>query len=246
MTKQEYDVSIVVPCYQDEPHLMESVEEIYSLLSHSTYLFEIIFVDDCSKDKTRDVILAIAKKFPNVKYLFHEQNTGRGGAFLDGVKLADGKYVGFLDIDLEVSCVYILKVLGRLEEGYDVVTVRRHYALSPSPVFILRHILSIGYKAIITQYLGVPKMDTETGFKFFKKSSLLPLAEIIENKKWFFDTEVMVLSYFNKLRINEVDGLFMRRVDKVSTVKIFKDTMEYLLEIYNFKKRLKKNTHLLK
>ena len=106
-----YDISIVVPCYQDAPHLRRNVQEIYSLLNKTKYSFEMIFVEDCSKDNTKDVILSIAKDFPNVKCIYHEKNTGRGGAFLDGIKMASGKYVGFLDIDLEVSCVYLLPVI---------------------------------------------------------------------------------------------------------------------------------------
>ena len=199
-----------------------------------------IFVDDCSKDKTRDVILNIANDFPNVKYIFHEQNVGRGGTFLDGVSVAKGIYVGFLDIDLEVSCIYLLNVLSELDKGADVVTVRRHYALSWSPSFILRHILSVGYKYLIQQYLYIPKTDTETGFKFFKRETLLKLSDKIINKKWFFDTEVMVIAYFSKCKIKEVDGLFLRRSDKISTVKVARDTIDYFTELIRFKRRLRK------
>ncbi|MFH1004264.1 MAG: glycosyltransferase family 2 protein [Bacteroidota bacterium] len=234
-----YDISIVVPCYQEEGHLRESVQLIYDLLNKTTYKFEMIFVDDCSKDKTREIILDIINEFPNVKYLFHETNVGRGGTFLDGVKISNGKYVGFLDIDLEISCDYLLKVALELENGCDVVIVRRHYALSFSPIFILRHIISVGYKILLSKYLGIPRMDTETGFKFFRKDCIVKLAEKIENKKWFFDTEVMVLAYFNKYKIKEVDGSFIRKPNKVSTVKIFRDTIDYLIALKKFKYRMK-------
>ena len=234
-----YDVSIVVPCYQEEKHLRESVGAIYTLLNTSKYKFEVIFVDDCSTDKTRDVILSIVKDFPNTKYLFHKTNTGRGGAFIDGVKLAEGRYIGFLDIDLEVSHVYLINIILELENGYDLATVCRHYALTPSPVFILRHILSAGYKKLIHTYLGVPSMDTETGFKFFRRECIQHLSGVVQNKKWFFDTEVMVYAHFHKYKIKEVNGLFIRRKDKTSTVKIIKDTIDYFVELARFKRRLK-------
>jgi glycosyltransferase involved in cell wall biosynthesis len=235
----QFDISIVIPCYQEEGHLRESVQAIYDLLNSSRYKFEVIFVDDCSKDKTRDVILSIVKDFPNTKYLFHETNVGRGGTFLDGVKLSQGKYVGFLDIDLEVSHVYLLNIILALEGGYDVATVRRHYAIAPSLIFIIRHILSVGYKKLIYAYLGIPRMDTETGFKFFRRECILDLAGKIDNKKWFFDTEVMVHAHFSKYKIKEIDGLFIRRDDKASTVKIVSDTIDYFIELRKFKKRLR-------
>jgi glycosyltransferase involved in cell wall biosynthesis len=240
-TENTMDISIVVPCYQEEKHLLQSVNAIYELLGRTNYKFEMIFVDDCSKDKTRDIILNISGKFPNAKYIFHKTNVGRGGAFLTGANIACGKYVGFIDIDLEVSCVYIMNVLAELEKGQDVVTVRRHYAISPSPSFILRHILSVGYKHLIQKYLGIPRMDTETGFKFFNRRKFQEYAHNINNKKWFFDTEVMVLAYMNKHRIKEVDGLFLRRKDKTSTVNVMKDTVDYFIELVRFKNRLKKD-----
>lgn len=237
----QFDISIVVPCYQEEGHLRKSVEDIFFLLNGTKYKFELIFVDDCSRDKTRDVILSIVKDFPNTKHLFHEANTGRGGAFMDGVKMAQGKYVGFLDIDLEVSHVYLLTVILELEKGADVATVHRHYAIAPSVIFIVRHILSVGYKFLINKYLGIPGLDTETGFKFFRRDIILKLSEKVENKKWFFDTEVMVLAHLNNYRISEVDGLFVRKPEKASTVKLFSDTLDYFREIHKFKKRLRRN-----
>lgn len=235
------DLSIVIPCYQEELHLRDSVTQIYNLLQHTKYSFEMIFIDDCSEDKTRDIILEIVKDFPNTRYLFHEQNTGRGGAFMDGVKMAKGKYVGFLDIDLEVSYVYLMKVLPELENGNDIVTVHRHYSIPLSLSFIIRHILSVSYKVIVSNYLEIPRMDTETGFKFFHKERLLALDPLIENKRWFFDTEVMAHAYKNNYKICEVDGLFTRRTDKTSTVRLFHDTIEYIGEVIRFKKRMKKN-----
>jgi glycosyltransferase involved in cell wall biosynthesis len=238
MVDYNIEISIVVPCYQEEKHLRESVEAIYTLLNSTRYKFEMIFVEDCSKDKTKDVILAIVEDFPNTQYLFHEINVGRGGSFLDGVKMAKGKYIGFLDIDLEVSHIYLLSVIQSLESGNDIAIVRRHYAIAPSFIFIVRHLLSVGYKILIMKYLGIPKMDTETGFKFFRKDCIVEISKDIQNRKWFFDTEVMVLAYLNNYKIQEVHGLFMRKTEKTSTVKLFSDTIDYFREIYKFKRRL--------
>ncbi len=242
--ENKFDLSIIIPCYQEEKHLKQSIVAIHELLKHTDYKFEMIFVDDCSKDKTRDIILNIAESFPNVKYIFHEVNVGRGGTFMHGVKMAAGRYVGFLDIDLEVSCVYLIKVLAELEKGADVVTIRRHYAIAPSPSFIIRHILSLGYKFLIRKYIGTPSMDTETGFKFFNRQRLNELSDKLVNKKWFFDTEVMVIAHYNKYSIKEVDGLFIRRSDKATTVKVVSDTIEYFMELIRFKKRLRQQSML--
>mgnify|MGYP000564595559 CR=1 FL=1 len=103
----EYDVSIVIPCYMEEGHLLNSVKEIHAVMTSSRYKFEMIFVDDAGTDNTRELIFQIAKEYTNVRYLLHEKNVGRGGSFADGAKIAKGKYIGFLDIDLELSLIHI-------------------------------------------------------------------------------------------------------------------------------------------
>src|SRR5688572_17300872 len=113
--KPRFDISIVVPCYQEEMHLRSSVSQICGLLNATSYSFEMIFVNDCSTDNTRKEILSLCNDLPNTKYLFNETNTGRGGTFVNGVTIASGKYIGFLDIDLEVSCIYLPDVMKELE-----------------------------------------------------------------------------------------------------------------------------------
>ncbi|MBI2968954.1 MAG: glycosyltransferase [Bacteroidetes bacterium] len=232
------DVSIIVPCYNEESHLQKSFEAIFELLSKTRYSFEMIFVDDCSNDGTREIIRQIAQGFPNIQFLFHEKNSGRGGAFLDGIPLAEGKYIGYLDIDLEVSCIFLVPVLTELDKNSDAVIVKRHYSIQPDLSFIIRHFLSLGYKFLVRSLLKIPIMDTESGFKFFKRDVLLALAPLTSNKHWFFDTEIMTFAFYIGYKIKEVDGLFMRRPDKKSTVRVFRDTLLYFKELYRFKKRL--------
>ncbi|TAL58039.1 MAG: glycosyltransferase, partial [Bacteroidetes bacterium] len=100
------DVSIIIPCFQEENHILQSVEEIYRVMNVSGYTFEVIFVEDASTDKTKEYILQIEKKFADIRYVFHKKNTGKGRSIADGVKIARGKFIGHIDIDMEVSAEY--------------------------------------------------------------------------------------------------------------------------------------------
>jgi glycosyltransferase involved in cell wall biosynthesis len=232
-----YDVSIIIACYNEENLLVNSVKEIANVMSQTKYSYELIFIDDCSQDKTRDLILKLADDKSHIKCFFHEQNVGRGGTVCEGIQSAQGKIVGFLDIDLEVHARYIPSILWAIEhEGYDVCTAWRIYKIHLHT--IPRHILTVGYRKLVRLFLGTTILDTETGFKFFNREKILPVIEACKNKGWFWDTEVMLLSEKHGLKIKEIPCLFIRRTDKISSVKIISDSIDYFKNIWSFKQQL--------
>jgi hypothetical protein len=234
-----YDVSIIIACYNEENLLLDSVREIENVMSQTKYSYELIFIDDCSQDKTKELILKLAENQLHIKYLFHEHNVGRGGTVCDGIRLARGKIVGFLDIDLEVHARYIPSMLWAIEhEGYDVCTAWRIYKVHLRA--IPRHILSMGYRKLSKYYLGTTLLDTETGFKFFNREKILPVIAACKNKGWFWDTEVMVLSQKHGLKIKEVPCLFIRRIDKASSVRVVSDSIDYFKNLWKFKRQVKR------
>src|SRR5262245_59320249 len=102
-------ISVVLACYNEEEILDASFAEIRETLEALGRPFEIIFVDDVSRDRTREIIRALVAGHPQVptQVLFHEKNTGRGRAVTDGFRAARGEIAGYLDVDLEVHARYI-------------------------------------------------------------------------------------------------------------------------------------------
>jgi len=236
-----YDVSIVIPCYMEEGHIFENVKEIYKVMQGTDYKFELIFVDDASTDETRATILRIANEFPDVKYLFHEKNVGKGGAIADGVKIAKGKFIGHLDIDLEVSAEYLPEVLLEMENGNDVVLVKRKVRLSMNPEYILRDITGIIYRFLVKKILRIPSIDVQSGCKFFKRDVLLLLLTSIKSNGFFFDTEIIVAACYRNLIIKQVVGFYIRSKKKKSTVKLFRHGFKMLSELIRFRKSIPVN-----
>lgn len=237
-TDHKYDLSIIVPCYNEFCILKDSVREIIKVMNQTKYTYEIIFVDDKSGDGTQRLIKEIIDGNKNMRCIFHSENSGRGGAVVDGFKVARGDIAGFLDIDLEVHARYILSmVIAIKEEGYDMATAYRVYKITLSGM--LRHILSFAYRRLVRFFVNLPLKDTETGFKFFKREKILPILEKTQDKGWFWDTEISYLAYRNNMRIKEIPCLFIRRRDKASTVNLFKDSVDYLIRLIAFKRRIK-------
>ena len=80
------DLSLVIPCYNEAPHLRESVAALREVLDASRWDYEIVLVDDGSSDGTRPLIEELCAVTPRCRYIFHERNLGRGGAFKTGFR----------------------------------------------------------------------------------------------------------------------------------------------------------------
>lgn len=234
------DVSIIIPCFQEENHILENVRRINQVMHASGFSFELIFVEDASTDTTREKILQIAKEFPNVHYVFHEKNIGKGGSVSDGVKIANGRFIGHIDIDLEVSAEYIPALLSELEKGSDVVLVNRKVKFSVTPKYFLRDAAGMLHRRVLQLFLGIPHTDVQSGCKFFRREALLPLLEKIGSTGWFFDAELMARAYDANLRIRQIPGYYIRSQKKRSTVNLFSDGIEQLGNLIKFAGKLRK------
>lgn len=235
---KKLDLSLIIACYNEEKLLRESVARIESVLNDSVFSYEFIFVDDKGRDGTAGIIKTLVKKNPRWRAIYHAVNEGRGKTVRDGIAVAKGKVVGFVDIDLEVSPVYIPQFVRMILGGKaDVATGLRVYR--EGVVSIHRSILSRGYSWLVRSILGIPFQDTETGYKFFNRKKILPVIKKTKNNGWFWDTEVMTYAHYLGLSITEIPVLFVRRFDKTSSVRLVGDTLEYVKNLVGFYKQLK-------
>ena len=95
-------ITVVVPCYNEEDALKSFYVEITKVTSEMKKVkFEIIFIDDGSKDKTLEIIKGYSKLDSKVKYISFSRNFGKEAAIYAGLKAASGKYVVIIDADLQ-------------------------------------------------------------------------------------------------------------------------------------------------
>ncbi len=229
-------LSLVLACYNEEEILAESFREIRETLDGLGRPYEIVFVDDVSRDRTREILRDIVAGNPDLSLnvILHDTNKGRGATVTDGFRAARGAIAGYIDVDLEVHPRYIPSLVRAIERGADVAVVRRIYA------FQLRHLdryfMSRGYSFLVRKMLGTSLRDTETGYKFFRREALLPVIDSIEDPAWFWDTEFMVRAARRGLRIEEIPGAYVRRQDKTSTVRGLRDSFIYFFKLLAFRR----------
>src|SRR5258708_15604398 len=174
-------ISVVLACYNEEATLAANFSEIRDTLDGLGEPYEVIFVDDVSQDRTRELIHSIVKSHADIEFqvLLHEINRGRGATVTDGFRAARGEITGYLDADLEVHSRYIPSLVRAIEKGADVATVRRIYAfqfrsLDRSPI-------TRRYSYLVRRLLGISVRDTETGYQFFRPEALLPVLSQIRD-----------------------------------------------------------------
>jgi glycosyltransferase involved in cell wall biosynthesis len=231
MFRKKPDLSLVIACYNEAEHLESSVARLLSFCDLCNISIELIFVDDCSTDGTRDILLALAEKHPSHSFniQFNEKNLGRGATVRRGLELARAPIAGFLDIDLEVDAAYISSFYLAILRGADIAIGHRVYKLSLRSV--PRFLLTRGYILLRDILVSLPFEDTEAGYKFFRMATAMPILEQCREPGWFWDTEVVARAYGAGLLIAEVTCLFTRRDDKTSTVRPIRDSWRQLMSL---------------
>ncbi len=232
-------LSLVLACYNEAQHLEASFAEIRKTLEQTTWPCEVIFIDDQSRDGTPELLRAIVARPTRLelRLILHERNRGRGATVSEGFRAARGTITGYLDIDLETHCRYIPALVRAIEEGADIATVRRIYAFQL--LSLDRYVMSRGYSWLVRRLLGLPFHDTETGYKFFRRETVLPLVDEVLDGGWFWDTEFMARAARRGLRVAEIPGAYIRRGDKTSTVRSVRDSLRYFAQLLRFRRQLR-------
>ncbi len=187
------DVSVLMPCYNEMSSIYGNIlETVKTLKRNPKKSFELIVIDDGSSDKTFDEMQRAALTSNNVKVLRMERNNGKGGAIRQGFREAEGKYICFLDGDLDIHPRLIKLYIEYLErEKADAVVGSKRHELSVVKYPTHRKILSASYSYIIKMLFNMPVKDTQVGIKLFKREVLEDILPRVLGKKYAFDIEIL-------------------------------------------------------
>ena len=119
-------ISIVVPCFNEQEALPIFYDTITPILKNLGLKYEIILVDDGSKDNTSNIMKNLAEKDDNIKYVIFSRNFGKESAMYAGLEKSKGDYVAVMDVDLQDPPEQLQEMLQSIkEEGNDCVATRR-------------------------------------------------------------------------------------------------------------------------
>lgn len=181
-------LSIVIPVYNEAATLEHLVQKVSSVEVGIDK--EIVLVDDCSRDGTRDVMKKLEAEHPDWKFAYHDVNQGKGAALHTGFKQATGDLVIIQDADLEYDPHEYPRLLGPILDGHaDVVYGSRFLGGGPHRVVYYWHYVGNRFLTMLSNMMtNINLTDMEVCYKVFKKKVLdaIPLKE----KRFGFEVEV--------------------------------------------------------
>ena len=185
-------LTVVIPVYNEESTLAETVEGVLKLQSPGLGL-ELVIVDDCSKDSSRAVSERLAADHPEIKLCFHEKNRGKGAALRTGFLAATGDYVGIQDADMEYDPRDYLKMIRPLDEGRaDVVLGSRYLRREDRIVLRWWHTAMNRFLTWLSNvFSDIDLSDMETCYKLFRREIIQRIAPNLKEDRFGFEPEVV-------------------------------------------------------
>jgi dolichyl-phosphate beta-glucosyltransferase len=224
------NLSIVVPAYNEEKRIRKSLDKIFDFLDSKQISYEVIVVDDGSKDKTVEIINSL--KNSKLRLLRNKKNSGKGQTVKNGMLEAKGNVVVFTDADLSTPIEEVDKALDWLEKGYDIIIGSRGLKNSDIKIKqpLYRRMMGRIFN-IITQILSVRGIkDTQCGFKCFKKETVKKIFQKQTLTGFSFDVEILFLAQKYKYKIKEMPVQWLN--DAESKVSPIKDSLRMFRDIF--------------
>ena len=184
-------LSIVMPCYNEKDTLSDIVEKVLSLRSDGLEV-ELLVVDDCSTDGSRELAHEIASRHPEVRVVENERNMGKGASLHEGFKGATGDFVGVQDADLEYDPRDYLKLLDAAEKlGCDVVFGSRYLRSDSRLVLRFWHSTMNRFLTFCSNFLSDLELtDMETCYKLFRREVVAEIVPKLKERRFGFEPEV--------------------------------------------------------
>ncbi|MDP6528601.1 MAG: glycosyltransferase family 2 protein [Gemmatimonadota bacterium] len=225
-------VDVVLPVYNEERILPESVATLVGFLRGNVRgPWRVLITDNASTDLTEEVARELAEIYPEVEYRRIRQK-GRGGALKTVWLDSDAEMVSYMDVDLSTNLEAFPKLLELLMDGNGVAIGSRLSAGSDIQRSIKREFLSRGYNLLVKAFFGTRFSDAQCGFKAMTREAVERLVPFVEDRKWFFDTELLVLAEKAGVGIGEVPVGWIEDLDtRVQLLKTVRDDLRGLVRL---------------
>ncbi len=225
-------ISVVIPTYNERDNIVPLVER----LSHTFdgHKFEILLVDDNSKDGTVDVAASLADKYP-VKVMVRTKERGLATAVLHGFKYAQGNIIGVMDADLQHPPEINADLLKAIENGADMAIGSRYVPGGGCPNWgLARRVISKGASSLAHIFLPTTRKvhDPMSGFFMFKRDGL----EKVEFKPIGYKILLEMLVMGNFQNVVEVPFVFEDRSSGRSKMKA-RQQIDYMKHIFSLMRR---------
>ena len=228
-------LSIVVPAYNEEHRISESLKGICHYLAQKPYTYEVLIVDDGSTDNTVEICRSFAASDSSLRVIHYPVNQGKGFAVRTGMLEAAGENVLFCDADLATPMEELDRFWDYRKEGFDIVIasrpLRESHLVKHQPLY--REWAGRAFNHAVQAFAVKGIHDTQCGFKLFSREAARSVFSICLLNGFGFDIEVLHIAKKLGLKIKEAPVHWYHRPG--SKVHFLRDGVRMLADIFRIR-----------
>jgi putative flippase GtrA len=216
-------LDVVVPVFNEEAQLEATIRRLHAYLRSFPFRARITIADNASTDGTSQIARRLEAELDDVSAVRLDEK-GRGRALHQVWSASDADILAYMDVDLSTDLAALLPLVAPLVSGHSDLAIGSRLARGANVVRgPKREVISRGYNRILHAALGTRFSDAQCGFKAIRADRARQLLPLVEDRGWFFDTELLVLAERAGFRIHEVPVDWVddpdSRVDIVATAR---------------------------
>jgi len=200
------EVSVVLPAYNEAPTIEETVRTTLDTLGAflKSGTFEVIVAEDGCDDRTPEIADRLAAEIAAVRRFHSDERLGRGGALEHAFEAAHGDTLVYFDTDLATDMQHLEELVNTVRNGdADVATGSRWIPGNVADRPAKRGIPSKGYNGAVRLFLRTGLRDHQCGFKAVSRAAFEAVHDDVEDRHWFWDTELLVRAQREGFRVAE-------------------------------------------
>lgn len=183
------ELSVFFPCYNEEANIQRTVDRAIPIIKNIADKWEVLIINDGSKDKTGEIALKIQKKYPNIRIITHDPNRGYGAAFKSGFYNANYQWIAFTDADGQFDFSDIKKLYRRQQQTNADVVIG--YYLGRKVPFIRIWGSKLWELAVFILF-GLKVKDIDCGFKLVNKKVIETIPKLQAERGPFITSEFLI------------------------------------------------------
>ncbi len=225
------ELSIVIPAFNEEMRLPVTLAQVSAYIRVSKRETEVIVVDDGSSDRTSHVANSFRDEIHRLRVVVNDENRGKGYSVRRGMLEAQGRIVLFTDADLSAPIDEADKLIAALEDHEVAIGSRaldRRLISVRQSVF--RENAGIVFNLIVRAILCLPFVDTQCGFKAFRRAPCQIIFRQQRIERFGFDPELLYLARHHGLRAVEIPVRWAH--SPATKVSMLRDSMRMFLDIF--------------
>jgi len=235
------EVSIVIPAYNEEERICPTLETIISFLQKTAEKYEIIVVDDCSTDKTAQVVAHYEKK--HVKIVRNKENRGKGYSVKQGILQAQYPFVLFTDADLSMPIEHLSAYIAHAKQDCDIVVASRNLKESRGRLRVPAYRIVMGkiFSKFVRVFLMEGILDTQCGFKLFKTEPAKKIVALQTLERFAFDVEILFIARTMGYKIKEAPITWEDKPG--SSVSVLRDSLSMFMDVLKIKSNARRGKY---